>query len=216
MAKVSIKFLKHAILYYSYLLVVWGFYRLLFQAPMPLEELIVKPVVWLLPLYFLAKQEKLKLESLGVTSKNFFGVVYSVLALGVVFTVFALLVNYLKYRGFNFGANVGEGAFLGAIILSFITAFSEELAFRGYLLSHLQKVVKSQWTMNIVLSVGWTLIHLPIAVLDWRMETSSVLVYLVLVFTFSIGATFVYLRTKNIMAPILLHVLWQWPIILFR
>jgi membrane protease YdiL (CAAX protease family) len=39
---------------------------------------------------------------------------------------------------------------------------------------------------------------------------------MIVIFLFSIGTTFVFLRTKNIIAPILLHVLWQWPIILFR
>lgn len=216
MAKANLKYLKHAIVYYAYLLVVWGFYRLLFQAPSPLEELVVKPVIWLLPLYFIVKKEKLGWASLGFNSKNIFGVVYSVLALGVVFTLFAVLVNYLKYRGLNFGANVGETAFLGAIGLSFITAFSEEVTFKGYLLTHLMKVVKAPLTANIVISIGWALIHLPIAILDWKMAPPAVLIYSLIVFTFSLGSTFVYLKTRNIMAPILLHVLWQWPIILFR
>lgn len=214
--KSSIKYFKHAISYYAYLLVIWGFYRLLFQAPAPFEELIIKPIIWLLPLYFLLKRENANLASIGVVFNNFFKVIYFVLCLGFVFTFLALLINYFKYEGFSFAANQGEVTFWGAIGLSFITAVSEEIAFRGYLLTRLLSEVKSELKANLLISTGWAFIHLPIAFLDWRLEPFPLLVYVLVVFLFSIGTTFVFLRTKNIAAPILLHVLWQWPIILFR
>lgn len=212
----NLKYLKHAIAYYAYLLVVWGFYRLLFQAPVPLEELLVKPIIWLVPLYFLIRREKATLKSIGVVFNNFFKVVYFVLTLGFVFSLFALLVNYLKYGGLSFAANLGEVTFAGALLLSFITAVVEEVSFRGYILTRLMKVVKRELNLNLIISLAWSLVHLPIAVLDWRLEPGPLLVYIVVVFLFSVGTTFVFLRTKNIAAPILLHVLWQWPIILFR
>jgi hypothetical protein len=181
-----------------------------------LEELVVKPVIWLVPLYFLIKKEKANLASIGIVFNNFFKVVYFVLSLGFVFSFFALLINYLKYNGFAFAANIGEVTFWGAVGLSFITAVSEEVAFRGYLLTRLINTVKSEINANLIISVGWALIHLPVAVLDWKLEPSFLLVYIIVIFLFSIGTTFVFLRTRNIAAPILLHVLWQWPIILFR
>ena len=209
-------YIKHAISYYAYLFVIWGFYRLLFQAPAPFEELVVKPVVWLIPLYLLLKSEKASLQSIGIVFNNFFSVIYFVLSLGFLFSVFALLVNYLKYSGLNFNAYIGETTFIGAIALSFITAITEELAFRGYLLTRILSLFKNPWTANLLISILWAFIHIPIAVLDWRLAPGPLAIYCLLVFTFSVGTTFVFLRTKNIAAPILLHVLWQWPIILFR
>jgi len=212
----STLYLKHAITFYAYLFVVWGFYRLLFQAPAPLEELIVKPLVWLLPLCILIRREKATLESIGITFHNFFKAVYFVMALGVVFTIFAVSVNYLKYRGLEFASNIGETSFWTAIGLSFITAIIEEITFRGYLLTHLMAAVKSKWTATIIISIGWALIHWPIALLDWKLAPMALVAYTVVIFLFSVGTTFVFLKTRNIAAPILLHVLWQWPIILFR
>lgn len=214
--KPNLKYLKHALAYYAYLLVIWGFYRLLFQVPVPLEELLIKPFIWLLPLYFLIRKENANWSSIGVVFNNFFKVIYFVLSLGFVFSFFAVLTNYLKYNGFNFAANLGEVTFWGAIGLSFVTAISEEIAFRGYLLTRFLAVVKSELKANLVISSGWVLIHLPVAILDWRLESVPLLAYTGVVFLFSIGTTFVFLRTRNIAAPILLHVLWQWPIILFR
>jgi hypothetical protein len=216
MSSKDLKLIKHAILFYAYLFVVWGFYRLLFQAPEPYDELILKPLVWLVPLYLLAKREKASLKTLGITFKGFFSVVYFVLALGFVFSLLALVVNSLKYGGANFAADIGNLSLMSALGVSLVTAVSEELSFRGYILSRIIPAFKSEWSMNIILSIGWTLIHLPIAIFDWRLGAFPLVIYTVVVFTFSLGTTFVYLRTKNIIAPILLHLLWQWPIILFR
>lgn len=213
----KLQLVKHAIAFYAYLLVVWGFYRLLLQAPAPIEELIIKPVVWLLPLFYLLKREKANPKSIGITFHNFLPTVYFVIGLGVIFTFLALFINYLKYGELLFAAVVPtEELFWIAIILSFITAFSEEIAFRGYLLTRTLSVVKKEWKANLLVSVGWAMIHLPIAIFDWRLQPIPLLVYAGVAFVFSLGATFVFLRTRNIIAPILLHVLWQWPIILFR
>ncbi len=208
--------LKHSITYYAYLIVVWGFYRLLFQAPAPFEELIIKPIVWLVPLYILLKKEKASVSSIGFFFNNLFKTAYFAIGLGFVFSFLALFVNYLKYKGFYFDNSFREVTFLGALLLSFITAISEEIAFRGYLLSRLIGIIKNEWKASLIVSLGWVLIHLPIAIFDWRIDFASLLVYLAVIFLFSMGTTIVFLRTRNILAPILLHVFWQWPIILYR
>jgi hypothetical protein len=82
-----------------YLLIVWGFYRFLFQLPEAVEELFIKPVIWLLPVFFLLKKERKGLDSLGITSKNLFPAVYYALGLGAFFVVEALIINLIKYKG---------------------------------------------------------------------------------------------------------------------
>ena len=55
------KSFKNAIGLAVYLLIVWGFYRFLFQLPETIEEIFIKPVVWLLPVFFLLRSEKEKI-----------------------------------------------------------------------------------------------------------------------------------------------------------
>lgn len=208
--------LKIIIAFYAYLFVVWGFYRLLFQFPDPLEELIFKPIVWLVPLFFILKSQNIKLSEIGFKFGNFFHVIYFSLFLGFLFSLAALLVNYLKYGELIFLANLGEGGLIGSIGLSFVTATVEEIPFRGFIFGQTNKILGHEWKANIITSFGWAAIHLPIAIFDWKLSFVPVLIYLCIIFTFSIGASYVFARTKNIMAPILLHVFWQWPIILFR
>lgn len=207
---------KNVTRFFVYLLVVWGFWRLLFQAPDPWEELLVKPLVWLLPLAYVLKREKQGLASIGVTTKGLFPTLYFTLMLGAVFLMIGFLTNYLKYSSFSFNAMIASTDFTTALILSFFTAVTEELVFRGYFFTRLETLVQSEWTANLLVSVGWVLIHMPIAIFDWKLMPMALLSYIAVIFVFSIGATFVFARTRNVFAASLLHVLWQWPVILYR
>lgn len=209
--------IKHSIKFASYLLVAWGFYRFLFKLPEEVEELIIKPILWLIPVIYLIKKEKLGLTSLGITGKNLFPAVYLALALGVVFTIEGVYINFLKYGGeFNFSANVGQRAILASLGLSLATAISEEVSFRGYLFNRVWHRLGSEWVANITTSLVWGFIHVPVAIFWWNLTPSGIIGYLLLTTIFGIGSAFVFARTRNIISSILLHVMWAWPIILFR
>lgn len=217
MPKATEKSFKYAISFAVYLLIVWGLYRFLFQLPETIEELFIKPVVWLVPLIYFLKKEGANLSSVGVTTKNLFPATYFALGLGVFFLMEAVIVNFVKYGGsFNFGANIGSLPLLSSFGLSFATAISEELSFRGYIFTRVWAVLKSEWISNLVTSLFWAAIHVPITFFVWKLNLSSALLYLFLTTLFGVGSSFVYARTKNIFSSVLLHVLWQWPIILFR
>ncbi len=210
-------YVKNAVGYSAYLIIVWGFYRFLFQLPSEVEELFIKPVVWLLPiLYFVFRKERLGFSSLGFTLKNLFPSIYLSIGLGAVFVMEAVLTNFLKYKGLHFGANLGPDPIMVSLGLSFATAFSEETAFRGYVFTRIWAYTKNEWTANIVTTTLWTAIHIPIAFFVWKLDLVAGVVYLMLTAIFGLGAAFVYAKTQNILSSILLHVLWEWPIILFR
>jgi len=79
--------LKNAVNLGAFLLVAWGFYRFLFQLPEEIEELFIKPAVWLGATIYLVKKEKSSFSSLGITSKNLFPAIYLSLALGALFVI---------------------------------------------------------------------------------------------------------------------------------
>ena len=213
----KVNYIKNATVYCAYLLVIWGFYRYLFELPSQLEELVIKPIVWLTPLlYFVFKKEKLDFASLGFTLKNLFPSVYLAIGLGAIFVMEGVLTNFLKYGGLRFGANIGDLPLMASLGLSFATAFSEEVAFRGYIFTRIWTVTKDEWTANLITSSLWTLVHVPIAFFVWKLNIAAAVTYLLLTAVYGIGASFVYGKTRNILSSILLHVLWEWPIILFR
>lgn len=208
--------IKNATVFAAYLLIVWGFYRLIVKLPDEIEELILKPVIWLVPLVFLLKKEKMGISSLGITLKNLFPAVYFSLGLGAIFALEAVVLNYTKYGNFVFAANIGEKFILSSIGLSFATAFSEEIAFRGYIFNRVWKALGNEWVANLTTSVAWGLIHVPVVIFVWKLNFSATVIYLLLTTLFGVGSAFVFARTKNVFSSILLHVLWEWPIILFR
>ena len=208
--------LKNATVFAAYLLIVWGCYRLIIKLPDEVEELFLKPIIWLVPLVFLLKKEREGISSLGITLKNLFPTIYFSLGLGAIFALEAVVVNFAKYGSFVFAANIGDKFILSSIGLSFATAFSEEIAFRGYIFSRVWKALGNEWIANLTTSAVWGLIHVPVAIFVFKLDFPAAVVYLSLTTLFGIGSAFVFARTKNVFGSILLHVLWEWPIILFR
>src|SRR3989339_1096861 len=192
------KSFKNAIGLAVYLLIVWGFYRFLFQLPETIEELIIKPLVWLLPVFYLLRKEREGIASLGITFKNLFPAVYYSLGLGAFFVIEALVINFVKYDGkFDLRANIGTLPLLTSLGLSFATAISEELAFRGYVFTRIWKFLGKELYANLVTSLFWALIHVPITFFVWKLDLPAALIYLFLTTLFGVGSAFVYARTKN-------------------
>jgi len=208
--------IKHVTVYSVYLLLAWGFYRLLFKLPETVEEVFIKPILWLVPIFWLNAKEKFSISSLGITFKKLFPSIYLSLGLGAIFVIEAVLTNFYKYGHINFAANIGEMPILPSLGVSFATAFSEEIAFRGYVFGRLWHVLEDEWAANLASSVIWTLVHIPITFFVLKLGPADGIVYLLITMVFGVGSAFVFGKTKNVFGSILLHVLWEWPIILFR
>lgn len=211
--------LRHVFALFSFIFVVWAIYRYFPEIlPTWAEEVILKPVIWLIPTFWLVKKiEKLPLASLGMTKINLFPSLYWGIGLGMVFSLEGLLTNILKYGNLSLETlQYTPLPFIGALALSFITAFSEELVFRGYIFNRLWQVWKKELLASIVSAILFAIIHLPIGVFVLGYAPTVMLTFLFLVFIFGIGSAFVFARTGNIASSILLHVLWSWPIVLFK
>ena len=206
--------------YWAFLFIVWGLYRFLFRLPEELEEGILKPFIWLGPLFWLvgAKENRPIFPSLGFSRKNILSSCYWGIGLGAILTFEGLLINYLKYGSFSFISTPYEstGAFLIAFGLSLVTAFCEEVAFRGFMLNRLTETLKEKKVSNLLTSFCFTLIHFPAAFFVYHYPFPQIVIYFFLIFLASLVAGFSFLKNKNILAPILVHLFWWWPIILFR
>lgn len=209
--------LKHAVALYAFIFIIWGLYRLLFKLPEIIEEAILKPIVWLLPLVWVLRKEKQNLGFVGWTEHNLFKSIYLATGLGVLLAIEGAVVHTLKYGGsLNFlQVSPNEALFFGALGLSLITAVSEETVFRGFIFNRLWKIL-GEWNANIITSFAWTFVHLPVTIFVFKYDVSQMMTFLILTFLFGIISAFVFARTQNVLSSVLLHVFWEWPIILFR
>jgi membrane protease YdiL (CAAX protease family) len=203
---------------FAFILIIWGFYRFLFRFPETIEELVLKPLIWLGATFWVVKKlEKKPLASLGFSGKNLFKSLYWGIFLGAVFAVEGLFTNYLKYGNFSFiRLDYTQATFLGAVGLSLVTAVSEETVFRGYIFNRLNQILKNEWSANVLSTFSFALIHLPITIFVLHYSLDEMAAYLLLVSFFGFGSAFVFARTGNIASSILMHVFWAWPIVLFR
>ena len=200
---------------YLIIFVFWGLYRLIFRLPDDIEEIILKPVIWLGPTFWIVFQiEKKSLASLGYSAKHFGQDVLRGLAFGVLFIIVGLSLNYLRFGRFYTSNLPFKEIFLPSLLLAFITAISEETVFRGYIMNRLQGILKSWGAANIISSFGFSLVHLPISIFVYHYNLPQIFIFLVLIFLSSLGSGVAFSWTKTIWASILVHVFWTWPVIL--
>lgn len=207
---------KHSIIIFAYLFIVWGLYRFLIKLPEEVEEFFIKPILWLVPVFYLVRKEGKGVGSLGITLKRLFPAIYAALILGVIFAIEGVFINYLKYDQISFGANIGTNFILVGLALSLATSISEEITFRGFIFNRLWHALDNEWIANLWTTLMWVLVRLPITIFWWNFSLPSIIGYLILTSLFSMGSGFLFARTRNVSSSILLHVLWEWPIILFR
>lgn len=212
----KIDYFKNPIKLFTFLLIVWGIYRFLFPLSETFEELVVKPLIWVGATFYFLKREKQDLTSLGISSRNLFPAIYFALFLGAIFAIEGILVNFFKYKGLSFQVDLGGESIWLAFSLSLVTAFTEEIVFRGYIFSRLLMFFKKELLANLVTSFGWVIIHLPVAIFISKLTSGPLIIYLFLTLVFGFGSAFVFARTKNLASSILLHVFWGWSLILFR
>jgi len=202
---------------YIFIFVLWGLYRLIFRLPEDIEEIILKPLLWLGPTFYIVfKIEKRKFSSLGYSVKNFLPDVGKGLLFGILFLLFGFSLNYLNYGYFSWQNLPPREFLLPALILSLITAISEETVFRGYLMNRLAEVTKSWGAANLISSVGFALIHLPIVIFVFHYSLPQVFIFLTLVFLSSLGSGLLFSWTRTIWASVLIHVFWVWPVVLLK
>lgn len=213
-----LKIIKQIIGLYSFIFIVWGLYRYLFRLPEEIEEVILKPLIWLVPIFWLIRKEKERLVLVGWTTKNLFKSLYLGIGLGIIFAFAGFLAHNLKYGGLNLVAvpSAAGGLLLVALAVSLVTAVCEETVFRGFIFSQLWQVMRNELAANVLSSLGWAVIHFPVAIFTLHYNFSQMMIYLILTFIFGAASSLVFARTGTITASVLLHVFWSWPINLFR
>jgi len=197
---------------------VWSIYRAFFRFPEAVDELIVKPLIFVAPvLYFVLLVEKSTLESIGLTTRNLFREIYLGLGIGVFFALEGLLVNLVKYGTFSFlpiqaVASVGLMPFL---LFTLFTSVSEEILGRGFVYSRIAASEKNQFKAIIIASFLFLLLHIPILFAQLNLTGGSLVVYLVSIFILGVTNSYMFSLRKSLVIPILIHIFWNATVALY-
>jgi len=208
---------KRAFGLFGYILVVWGFYRLLFRFPEEFEELVLKPIIWLSAVGFLLWKEKRDLPSIGWTLKGFWKSLYLGLGLGMAFSIEGIVANVAKYGGIRFvDLGYGNTKFLLSLAISVATAICEETVFRGYILKRLSEASNSKWFGVGVSSVMFVLVHFPIWIFVYAYTPAELTMQSLVSLIFALGNGALFAMTESLVGPVVTHVVWGWAVVLFR
>lgn len=202
---------------YIFIFVFWGLYRLIFRLPENIEEIVLKPLVWLIPTFYLVfKKEKRDMPSLGYSLKTFKNGIVKGISFGLLFLAIGIGLNWLKSGRFLWGNLPAGEILIPSLLLAFITAISEETVFRGYIFNRLNEIVKNSWVANLISSFGFCLIYLPISIFVYHYSLPQILIFMSLIFLSSLGSGLLFFWTGSIWSSILVHVFWSWPMLLFK
>lgn len=203
---------------WGWILLVWSLYRYFFKLPEAVDEFVAKPLVFVLPvLWYVFKKEKRDPTTLGLTTKNLFMSLYVGLGFGFVFALEGLAANAIKYGHVQINpiAAFEQYGLAMLLVLSFTTAFSEELLNRGFLFNRILEKSKSLPYASILSTVLFVLLHVPILVTTLKLQGMTLVLFFVTDFILGLANSLLYYNTRSLLAPILVHVFWNMTVALY-
>lgn len=187
---------------WAIILIIWSFYRAFFKTELPIwfDEIVMKPLVFVLPvLFFIKKIDKKSIISFLRLDKH--NKIYYLF-----FIIFIFLLFFITKSPYSF---------IFFFVISLMTAFSEEILSRGFILAKIYEDSKNKFVSIIQASLLSVCLHLPIILTNNAF--SGVLLFKVLILDFLLGicASALYLQEKSLVPPILLHALYSLSLYLF-
>lgn len=214
----NIKKIKRIYILWFLIFLVWSIYRVSFKFPEWVDEMLVKPLVFVLPVIWWVKfREKRSMESVGVTSRNLFKEIYIGCGIGLLFAFEGFLANYTKYHTFSFvPISVLAGAGLVPfLVISLFTSTSEEILGRGFVYGRIYEDNRNQFKSALVSSFLFLLLHIPILFTQLNLMGTSLIIYVVSIFLLGLTNSYLYSYRKSLVVPILIHIFWNVTVALY-
>ena len=200
---------------YVFVFVVWGLYRLLFRLPEWFEETVLKALVFGGPVLLVVyKIEKKRWSELGMVTKGLLAALYFGLLFGLWLAVLGNIVAFVRDGGVRFNPDVSVQAFGNLMLLGLVTAFWEQLLFMGYFLPRMVKNLGGELIAVALVALMFAALHVPVQVAQ-EVAWQQILIRFILLYSLGFGNGVLYLRLKNLAAPIFAHLAWGSVIYLF-
>ena len=197
-------------------MIIWSFYRAYLGISLPIwiDELIAKPLVFLVPIYYyitqIEKQDFLK--GVDFTFKNIKKHIVFGLLIGGVFFTTGMVVQYLKTGSLGL---LPITTMLYFAIIALASSFSEEILSRGFILKRLYEDSGSMISSVFIASFLFFFLHIPILFTNPNIYGFTLIQVMITDLLLSFTVSLLYLQRKHIIVPILLHAFYNLSIYLF-
>ena len=198
----NIKTLKRSLmilgLIYSTVFSLWFLYRMFFRFSEAIDELVVKPILWITPVIIFNYLKKLPSVNISFP-KNFQKAFVVAMLIGITLPLIQIFPRLI-----NQGVNPSwEWSFL-IFLIPIGTAMSEEYLFRGLFMHHLLSYFPHRIS-NLIVSIFFAFIHLPLMIFIYNNDIAVVLsrFYLLIISSFFFG--YLYIKNKTIVPSVIAH-----------
>lgn len=167
-------------------------------------ETVIKNLVWTLPAVLLIHKYSsdvlVRLKEMFTAKVNWL----KYLPVFVFFTVYILVNAYSQYGEIKIQRDFG----IVSIIMVLFVGLEEEMVFRGWLLNATVNEDK-KWRYIILNALMFLMIHFPIWIRNGIFVSSFTHFGFIIILLLSVIFSTEFLRSKNILVPIALHMYWD-------
>ena len=203
---------------FFFILVIWGLYRYAFHFSIWIDEFLIKPFIYLIPTVYIVRiLERKSLSSIGLLRKNLIKNILIGIVLGIFISAEAILTKNIKSGHSVFNPdNLPVLSILGVYLLSFATGFTEEVVFRGYILTRFEETFKNGFISIALSSLLFVIVHFPLIIFVLKYSLSDLINYSVLILILGILNGLMFKQTKTLTAPTIIHSFWNFSAVMFR
>ena len=204
--KISIPLLS---LTYFIVFVCWLLYRYFTRFPDLVDELLMKPLIWISPVIYISFLKKFRFKELGfkILSLRFF-LLSAVIGIGL--TALQFLPLYFQFHK----VPSIPPDFIILALATIGTAVSEEILFRGFIFKQLQKQF-STIISTLITSILFSFMHVPILIFIQNTAGINLISSLYIIFVSSLVFCLLYWYTKNLWSPIIAHFILDTLLLIF-
>lgn len=176
------------------------------------KEVVIKNLVWILPAALLVHHYK---DDVYIGLKEMFTTKVKWLHY---LPVFLLFVLYPLVSAYHMNGSLSLSSDFGAeqvIDFSFV-GITEEMVFRGWLLNAMVgKNKKNQWKAILLNSLMFVAIHIPTWTMQGILGDAFLHFGFVYIIILSIIFSITFLKSRNILIPVALHMIWDFLLDMF-
>lgn len=209
---------QRALNLWAVVLIIWAFYRAKFGTSLPpwFDELVAKPVVFILPVYYYVTQVEKRnfLDGIWLHFNNWKKMLLLGTGIGMIFITTGIFGNYLKFHTLGL-QNLMTPGIIGTVILAFATAISEEIISRGFITKRLYEEGHNIFSSTLNGSLLFFFLHVPILFSNAHMVGFVLIRVMLTDLILGVATSYFFLERKSLVLPILIHMFYSLSIILF-
>lgn len=199
--------LQKALNLWSVILIVWAIYRAKLRMPAWFDELIAKPLVFVVPVFwYILKKEKTHLfDGLNFRPKKIISDFFIGLVIGFFVVLIPILIQSLKNQSIILPK---PNQLATLVFFGLATAISEEILSRGFILKRLYEDSKNKISSSFFASILFFFLHIPIVFTNPQLTGNLLLTVMTVNLVFSFINSLIFLDYGLLMS-IFIHLFYN-------